>query len=259
MLRARIVTAVLGIPLIGICVYFGGVWLKTLIVVAVILGLIEYSRFLGRNAMPDYLFSAGLSFVFVSYGKLSGTDLMIWLFAQVFYFLVRTTLTTQKPIAAAENMLGVFYVAVPFSFIWLLRTDFGLGWVVYGLVVTWVTDTAAYFFGMRFGKTKLAPTISPKKSVEGAVAGGIAGTVFGGGVALWLGVSPWLAFPMSLILSAAGQMGDLSESALKREKSVKDSGSILPGHGGILDRFDSLAFILPLLYIILTHVNSPGL
>lgn len=258
MLHKRLLTAIVGIPIVGICLYKGGFALQALIFAAVLVGLIEFARLVGPNAKHDYLFVAGLSFVLLSYGKLNTTNLMIWLFVQVLYFLIRTTFSTQKPFAAAENILGVLYVAVPFSFIWLLRSEYGFGWIVYGLLVTWATDTAAYFGGRKFGRRKLAPTISPNKSVEGALWGGAAGTVLGGFYALWLGQPLLAAFVMSLVLSAAGQVGDLCESALKREKSVKDTGSILPGHGGILDRVDSLAFVLPLLYIFLTAMNTPS-
>ncbi|KLU40577.1 MAG: hypothetical protein AA931_03150 [Peptococcaceae bacterium 1109] len=257
MLRVRILTAVFGIPLLGICLYYGGLLLQGLILAAVIVGLVEFSRLLGPKVQYEYLFAAGLSFVLLTYGELSDTKIAIWLFVQLFYFLVRNTVFAHKPFAAAENILGALYVAVPFSFMWLVRDHFGLWWSVYGLAITWATDTFAYFGGMRFGKTKLAPTISPNKSVEGAISGCVAGTVCGGGLALWLGQPLGFAVVVSFLLSIAGQLGDLSESALKREKSVKDTGSILPGHGGILDRCDSLAFVMPLLYIILTVINVP--
>lgn len=258
MLQKRILTAVVGIPIVGVCLYLGGFALQALIFAAVVVGLVEFARLIGPQVKRDYLFAAGLSFILLSYGKLSTSNLMIWLFVHMLYFLIRTTFSSKKPFAAAENILGVFYVAVPFSFMWLLRNEYGFGWIVYGILVTWVTDTAAYFGGRKYGRRKLAPAISPNKSVEGAIWGGAAGMVLGGIYALWLGQPLWAALLMSLVLSAAGQIGDLCESALKREKSVKDTGSILPGHGGILDRVDSLAFVLPLLYIFLTVMNAPS-
>jgi len=258
MLRTRVLTAVLAIPVVGICLWHGGILLQALIFAAAVIGLVEFARLLGPNAQYEYLFGAGLSFVLATYGELGDVKIAIWLFAQLLYFLVRNTFSTRKPLAAAENILGVLYVAVPLSFIWLVRSEFGLAWCVYGLMVTWATVTAAYFGGMSFGKTKLAPNISPKKSVEGAISGCIAGTACGGGFALWLGQPLGFALAVSLLLSIAGQLGDLCESALKREKSVKDSGAILPGHGGILDRVDSLAFVMPLLYIILSLMLIPA-
>jgi len=242
---------------VGICLYYGGLVFQALILAAVVIGLVEFARLLGPQVQFEYLFGAGLSFLLLSYGELSDTKIAIWLFVQLFYFMVRNTLTTHKPFAAAENILGVLYVAVPFSFVWLVRDHYGLWWTLYGLLVTWMTDTFAYFGGMLFGRTKLAPTISPKKSVEGAISGSLAGTVAGSGLAVWLGQPLGWALGVSFLLTIAGQLGDLSESALKRERSVKDSGSILPGHGGILDRCDSLAFVMPLLYITLTVLQHP--
>lgn len=257
MLRIRVLTAVIGIPLVGLCLYFGGLLFQGLLLAAAIIGLVEFARFLGPKAQYEYLFGAGLSFLLLTYGELSDTKMAIWMAAQLLYFLIRNTLVSHKPFAAAENILGMLYVAVPFSFVWLVRDQFGLWWSLYGLLITWATDTFAFFGGIRFGRTKLAPTISPNKSVEGAICGCIAGTAAGCGLALRLGQPLQFALLASFLLSIFGQLGDLSESALKREKSVKDSGSILPGHGGILDRCDSLGFVMPVLYIILTTLQIP--
>ncbi len=122
------------------------------------------------------------------------------------------------------------------------------------LCATWAGDTAAYFAGRRFGKRRLAPHISPGKTVEGAVAGlaGALGAGFALGFALdgerLYPVPPAAAATIALVLGVAGQLGDLAESRLKREAGVKDSGRILPGHGGVLDRFDGLFLTIPLAY-----------
>ncbi len=128
------------------------------------------------------------------------------------------------------------------------------------LCVTWAGDTAAFFAGRRFGKRRLAPHISPGKTVEGALAGlaGAVATGFALGFALDQGplypVSPAAGAAIGLVLGVAGQLGDLAESRLKREAGVKDSGRILPGHGGVLDRFDGLFFTVPLAYgLIVIH------
>ncbi len=108
---------------------------------------------------------------------------------------------------------------------------------------------------MKYGKHKLAPTISPKKSIEGAI-GGLGVATLGGIIfALIAGESVVFVTLLSIVLSIFGQIGDLVESGMKRARTVKDSGSILPGHGGILDRFDSLVFVLPVLYFALTFLK----
>lgn len=119
-------------------------------------------------------------------------------------------------------------------------------WVLLTMVLAWGSDTAAYFVGRKFGKTKLAPRISPKKTLEGS-AGGLAASVLGALIMSFFlpGLDPIDAIALGVLAGAAGQAGDLLVSVLKRSSGVKDSGGILPGHGGILDRVDALAFTAP--------------
>jgi len=123
-------------------------------------------------------------------------------------------------------------------------------WLMYGLALNWIGDTGAYFIGRPFGKHKLAPRVSPKKSWEGAVASVIFSVGFG--VAYLMYFLPEVQLPVAIGLTAlaniAGQVGDLAESAMKRGANLKDSGGILPGHGGFLDRVDSTLFALPVIY-----------
>lgn len=127
-----------------------------------------------------------------------------------------------------------------------------LGGTLWLLILVWTTDTAAYEFGRRFGRTKLAPTISPNKTVEGAIAGLVGAMIIGVlyGI-IFMKVSFAAAILISLAISALGQAGDLLESKFKRLAGVKDSGNIFPGHGGILDRFDSLLLASPFMYFFL--------
>ncbi len=122
---------------------------------------------------------------------------------------------------------------------------------MFGIVITWVTDSVAYFIGIKFGKTPLAPAISPKKTREGSLGGILFAAIFAAVFALINEYSILPIVALGIFLSIIGQTGDLVESAMKRERVVKDSGKILPGHGGILDRFDSLLFVIPTLYLIL--------
>jgi phosphatidate cytidylyltransferase len=129
-------------------------------------------------------------------------------------------------------------------------------WLMYGLLVNWVGDIGAYYIGSRFGKHKLAPRVSPKKSWEGSIASAFTSTVVG---TLYLqrflpAVPWWQAATLSVAANIAGQLGDLAESAMKRGAHVKDSGGILPGHGGLLDRVDSTLFALPVIYAYLRLV-----
>jgi phosphatidate cytidylyltransferase len=134
----------------------------------------------------------------------------------------------------------------------------GRHWLMFGLAVNWFGDTGAYYVGRRFGKRKLAPAVSPGKTWEGTIASLVTGVVFG---LIYLpltitGMSLWKAGAIALVANIAGQVGDLAESAMKRSAGVKDSGTLLPGHGGMLDRVDSTLFTLPVLYVMvgLLHV-----
>ncbi|MDI3340174.1 MAG: phosphatidate cytidylyltransferase [Sphaerobacter sp.] len=129
-------------------------------------------------------------------------------------------------------------------------TGLGLAWFGLTLAVTWLTDTAAYLIGRALGKTKLIPAISPGKTRVGAGAGLAAGTLAGVAAAALFGAPlPWSAAAgVGLVLAGVGQLGDLSESLIKRSLGIKDMGHVIPGHGGILDRIDALLFTAPVAY-----------
>lgn len=142
---------------------------------------------------------------------------------------------------AAWYMSGFFYALLPaLALLWIReRYAHGLALLIWSFIVTWSTDIGAYFAGRRFGKRKLAPAISPNKTVEGLYGGIAAATIFGGAFALATGLGlPLLA--LAPVLAVAAQGGDLFESGMKRRAGVKDSGALLPGHGGALDRLDGL-------------------
>jgi phosphatidate cytidylyltransferase len=134
---------------------------------------------------------------------------------------------------------GFFYALLPALALLWIRERGGFNLLMWTFIVTWSTDIGAYFAGRNFGKRKLAPSISPNKTIEGLCGGIVAATLFGGAWVLAAGLGkPLLTFPP--LLAIAAQMGDLFESWMKRRAGVKDSGNWLPGHGGVLDRLDGL-------------------
>lgn len=147
--------------------------------------------------------------------------------------------------------LAMMYIGMGFHFLVQAR-EAGISVILFGMLIVWLTDSGAYMIGRKFGKTPLSPRLSPNKTWEGSVGGTV--------VAVVVMTIYTILFPQAyslpimvgiiLILSVAGQFGDLIESGLKRYYKVKDSGNILPGHGGILDRFDSMIIVMPILYLL---------
>lgn len=147
------------------------------------------------------------------------------------------------------SLMCTLYIGMGFYY-FIETRESGLVYIFYALFVIWATDSGAYLIGRKLGKKKLWPEISPNKTIEGALGGVLSAIVVSVVYAMVTGMDvalPWVAI-VTIFLSFFGQIGDLVESALKRHYQVKDSGHILPGHGGILDRFDSLLFVCPLIH-----------
>lgn len=159
----------------------------------------------------------------------------------------------------ANAVFGVVYVGVLLSFIYftrILENGIYLVWIIY--ICAWVCDTCAYFTGSLFGKHKLTPILSPKKSVEGAIGGVIGAALAGGilGTVYYFNVDRrWPVIIIFMIITGVGAIvsmfGDLAASAIKRNNNIKDYGKIIPGHGGIIDRFDSVFFTAPMVYFLM--------
>lgn len=157
--------------------------------------------------------------------------------------------------------VAVPYLGLPLVSLLWLRLEFAAGavMILWLFALVWFCDTAAYFTGKRFGGPKLAPRISPKKTWSGAIGGALAGTLVG---ALAAFIHGWAAIPvmagMALILSVWSQLGDLAESYIKRRSGAKDSGTIIPGHGGLLDRLDSMLFAAPVVALAVYWLEGGG-
>ncbi|WP_338469822.1 phosphatidate cytidylyltransferase [Niallia sp. XMNu-256] len=180
------------------------------------------------------------------------TKVEITLFAVLLF--LSYTVATKNRITFDDvgfSIMSILYIGMGFYYFFETR-EAGLVYIFYSLFIIWATDSGAYFIGKAMGKRKLWPDISPNKTIEGSVGGilsaVIVGVIYGlvtemDGNLMYLGL-------ITIILSAFGQVGDLVESAFKRHYGVKDSGNLLPGHGGILDRFDSLLFVWPLIHFL---------
>ncbi len=187
---------------------------------------------------------------------LSGTELLPPYLLGLLLILFAVRFLRGEELAGAlpwvsERLLGVVYIAVPLSYLIVLReTPLGPWWILFVFIVIWANDTFAYYVGRALGRKKLCPKVSPGKTVEGA-AGGLLGGVLAAVIFVKfaeLGMAPAVIVACALLLGALGIAGDLVESVLKRGAGVKDSGSIIPGHGGVLDRLDSTLFAVPAMY-----------
>jgi phosphatidate cytidylyltransferase len=269
-LLQRTVAALILIPLLLALVHWGGV--RGLLVPGIVVGSLAQWEF--YRMFPDIwkrlssrvaLFGGAL-FIFglglMARGRLSPDTLLVLFFLFVTFLLAFSIFSgdEQDRMGGFPLILtGVIYIPVGVGMILLLRgLPGGEGFVVYLLGLTWIVDILGYVAGKSFGRKKLSPVLSPNKTWEGALAGIAGGLAWGLSTHRFL--MPALSLQevlfISMLISGWGQVGDLCESAFKRVAGKKDSGSIIPGHGGVLDRIDSLLFNSVALYGILAIVEG---
>jgi len=256
----RIATAVIAIPVVLYVIYVGGGLLALMVAVAAAVCGWEFSALVkagGVNASADTIAGGAVLLVGISY--LDDPVLsQLGVIAVVFYGLIRRGFgePDSRLCATATSVLGALYTGLSLGYIISIRHLPGAGFelLLLFVVTVWAFDSFAYFCGISFGRRRLWERISPRKSWEGAV-GGVAGAVLtASGLALLLRLAPGPSAVLALVIAISSQVGDLIESALKRAADVKDSGRVLPGHGGLLDRLDSMMFAAPVTYFLLKYV-----
>ena len=260
MLKKRVITALWGIPLVSIAVWFDQPlpWFTILIAIWGVMAALEFYRVVAASKVsPLTYFGLVLTLLFIlSRDSRLPTvlqpyfDIRLLLTSLVVLPLIWLLLQRQKDGAVAGwvwTVAGILYIGWLLGYLVALRgLDGGRNWVFLTLFATFASDTAAFFTGRALGRHKLAPDISPGKTWEGAVAGGVGAILmsllFTLPTPLQLPLSWGQAIVLGLLVSVFGQLGDLAESLFKRNMGVKDSGNLLPGHGGLLDRVDSIVF-----------------
>ena len=265
-MKTRIASgAVIAVAMLAFA-WAGGAFLCALLTIVSIIGMSEFYHavgVLGEGRKFDLLTGMAYAGTVVYYALLTfaAQKLFILIFVSALLLLViLSTYVFTFPKYKAQTVVftfyGFFYVAVRLSFIFLTRDlpdGIFLVWLIF--MSSWFCDVFAYFTGMLLGKHKLAPVLSPKKSIEGAVGGVVFPAICGGVYGYFASghiegsIPAAAAFAVITAIGAAvSQLGDLSASAVKRNFEIKDYGNLIPGHGGILDRFDSVIFTAPMIY-----------
>jgi phosphatidate cytidylyltransferase len=256
MLRYRILTAVIGLPLLIAIIWFGEPWFTLLIAVMATLGSWEFYRMAGQLKLHPitYLGMAWVLLIVLSPHCPYAATIPFLITSAIVISLIWMLFRSPREHAFtnwAWTIAGILYIGWMLSYWVELRSlEAGKGLVFWAMFTTFASDTSAFFIGRRWGKHALAPSISPGKTWEGAIGGLLASiiaslilrTIFP------LPFSYWQIALLGCVISLFAQLGDLAESLLKRNTGVKDAGKLIPGHGGIMDRIDSLIFTGVIVY-----------
>ena len=258
-MKTRLVSAVILLPLLY-AVISGGIILKIIGYSLSVLMLRELFKSF-RKIEISPVFVIGLisctTLYIIDYFGVSGEYYMSWIFITMFLCTVYSLVSKEHNVLdSVVTFFGIFYVVfLPYHVI-LLETVEPFKYFIWIIISTsFVTDTAAYFTGLLLGKHKLLPAISPKKTIEGAIGGVVGSVIFSLVFGYFVNRDLLLHFAIiGVIGSIAGQMGDLVASAIKRSLDIKDFSDLIPGHGGVLDRFDSILFTAPVVYYYVIYI-----
>ncbi len=266
MLKHRVITGAVGVPLIILAIWFGDPWFTIFIAAAALAGNYEFYHMANFNKREPLIYLGlllALALVLSPHYHDSSPDVLPTVITATMLVSLIWLLRRPSREKAFQNwawtIVGALYVGWMLSY-WLnLRgledgSEYGRNWVYLAMLTTFANDTGAFFIGRAKGKHKLAPAISPSKTWEGAIGGLICAILGAIVIATVLNLifhfnfKYWLIILLGFLVGIFAQLGDLVESLLKRNMGVKESGNLLPGHGGILDRFDSLIFVGAVVY-----------
>ncbi len=261
MFGKRLVSGIVLMLAAIVLLVLGDIWLAAALAVLSLVGIYELLRVLGMErhilAVPAYV-SAGVLYVLMYIGLsrwILAVLVLTLIVMLILYVLQYPEITFTK---VAFGTFSVWYVALMLSYIYQTRSLPGGKWLVWLIIIgSWGSDTCAYVVGVLIGKHHFSE-LSPKKTIEGCVGGVVGAGLIGFGYAFFFPyhhrflMSPLIVFPMIAVISAViSQFGDLAASAVKRNFDTKDYGDLIPGHGGVLDRFDSVIFVAPFVYYLL--------
>ena len=261
----RIISSVILLPVLIAVVFLGGIWLKIGILAASLIGMHEFYKAFSIDKKPvayiGYIFAV-IYILFINTIINENNIFNIFVSVFILVFLIYT-LVFHNHTNITESFVGFFgyfYVCFLISHIYLIREySYGIYFVWLSFICAWGCDTGAYFTGVAIGKHKLIPTLSPKKTIEGSIGGIVTamvigfiyGTVMDSYFVLEHVNTILLCVLTGAIGSVLAQIGDLAASAMKRYTGIKDFGNLIPGHGGIIDRFDSVLLTAPVVYYLM--------
>jgi phosphatidate cytidylyltransferase len=260
----RALTILFGLPIVVACVYFGGIAFLILVLALAVVSINEfYNLMKAKDFHPAYWVGNFFTIFFIVFAyyalKKNWEPAQSAILTGAALVTMIATLFLKRPkeaiIDIAVTLFGMIYIGWFFSYFLFIRALTERGAYLLFLIVTiWALDIVAYFVGINFGKHKLFPSVSPKKSIEGAIAGFIFCLIAAGGFGYYAGFDMTHSLILGAIIGVVAQLSDLVESLIKRDAGVKDSSSLLPGHGGVLDRIDSFILTAPVVYYYLVWV-----
>ena len=264
-MKQRVISGAVLVVILAITLYFGGIVTCGLMALVSLVGNMELLRVYGVNKKTPGIVCYLATVLYYIAIYLDRMDIIVpmmvvYLLVMLAVYVLTFPTYSDKQIMAA--FMDFFYVSVMLSFVYLIRNmEHGLVLVLLILVSSWINDTCAYFVGRALGKHKMAPVLSPKKSIEGLIGGIVGAGVFGAVFGILfdkyvdtMNYAPLLFAVVGAVGALPAVIGDLAASAIKRNNDIKDYGKLIPGHGGILDRFDSIIFTAPIIYYLLVYL-----
>lgn len=269
-LKTRMLTAVIEVPLIILILIAPAPVITVLVAAASLIALYEYYKAVGLTDKKLLCIAGFIASLVISLGSgftVSASLILVYVYVLILFVIMLSSKGKVKILDICKLALGLVYIPYFMSHITYIRTlPYGNLYVWLVFLGAFMTDSAAYFTGTFLGKHKLCPKISPNKTIEGAIGG-----VLGGGLSFILygyivntfftqfidgkSINYGLIFILGLLVSVASQIGDLVASYIKREYEIKDYGNLFPGHGGMLDRCDSIILVAPLIFLFLYNIS----
>lgn len=257
----RIISAAVAIPLLLLFIVLGGLPLEIAALIITLIGIYELYKAVSGEIKFVHIVGFLLDIIYFAFVIITDNAEIFNVVFIIAVLLIMTVLVVFHKANTihdgAITLLGFFYVGVMLSLICRIR-DFSILFAWLPFIFAFASDTGAYFIGSAIGKHKLTPELSPHKSVEGAVGGVVTTAVLSAVYAFvcyrFYGLSPeyiWILAIAGAVGSVFGQFGDLAASSIKRQVGIKDYGKLMPGHGGVMDRFDSVLFTMPLVYVVM--------